>query len=87
MFRVTCEDEHFAHAFVDAQMIEFLVATQGEFEFETRGRWILIAGKQQPPRGFPALIGLHDALRATVPDLVWQTYPQGPRASLDGGFL
>ena len=87
MFRVTCEDERFAHTFIDAQMIELLVSTQGEFEIEVRGRWILIAGKQQPPRGFPGMINLHNALRSVIPPLVWQTYPQGPRASLDGGMV
>lgn len=87
MFRVTCEDERFAHTFIDAQMIELLVSTQGEFEIEVRGRWILIAGKQQPPRGFPGMINLHNALRSVIPPLVWQTYPQGPRISLDGGML
>ena len=87
MFRVTCEDERFAHTFIDAQMIELLVSTKGEFEVEVRGRWILIAGKQQPPRGFPGMINLHNALRSVIPPLVWQTYPQGPRASLDGGFV
>jgi predicted Rdx family selenoprotein len=87
MFRVTCEDERFAHTFIDAQMIQLLVSTKGEFEVEVRGRWILIAGKQQPPRGFPGMINLHNALRSVIPPLVWQTYPQGPRASLDGGFV
>jgi len=77
MFRVTCEDERFAHTFIDAQMIEFLVSTRGEFEVEVRGRWILIAGKQQPPRGFPGMINLHNALRSVIPPLVWQTYHRG----------
>lgn len=84
MFRVTSEDPNFAHTFIDAQMIDFLLTTKGEFQIAVRGRWILIAGKQLPPRGFPGLMNLHNALRAHIPPLVWDLYPQGPRASVDG---
>ena len=84
MFRVTCEDPQFARTFIDAQMIDFLLTTKGEFRIEVWGRWILVAGKQLPPRGFPGLMNLHNALRSKIPPLVWAVYPQGPRASVDG---
>ena len=87
MFRITCEDRQFAQTFIDAQMIDFLVTTKGEFQVETRGRWILVSTKPLPARGFPGLMHLSNALRAVIPPLVWDLYPQGPRASLDGGMM
>lgn len=84
MFRVTSEDPQFARTFIDAQMIDFLLTTNGEFQIEVKGRWILVAGQQLPPRGFPGLMNLHNALRSKIPPLVWDLYPQGPRASIDG---
>ena len=62
-------------------------ATKGEFQVETRGRWILLSSKPLPPRGFPGLMNLSNALRAVIPPLVWDVYPNGPRASLDGGIV
>lgn len=87
MFRITCDDQRFAQTFIDAQMIDFLVTTKGEFQVEVRGRWVLIATSQLPPRGFPGLMNLSNAMRAVIPPLVWDLYPQGPRASLDGGLV
>jgi len=87
MFRITCEDKHFAQTFIDAQMLDFLLTTKGEFHVEVRGRWVLIATGQLPPRGFPGLMNLSNAMRAVIPPLVWDLYPQGPRASLDGGMV
>lgn len=87
MFRITCEDRHFAQTFIDAQMIDFLLTTKGEFQVEVRGRWVLVSTGQLPPRGFPGLMNLSNALRAVIPPLVWELYPQGPRASLDGGMV
>jgi hypothetical protein len=87
MFRITCEDRQFAQTFIDAQMIDFLLTTKGEFQVEVRGRWILLSTGQLPPRGFPGLINLSNAMRAVIPPLVWDLYPHGPRASLDGGMV
>lgn len=87
MFRITCEDRRFAQTFIDAQMIDFLLQTKGEFQVEVRGRWVLISTGQLPPRGFPGIMNLSNAMRAVIPPLVWQLYPQGPRASLDGGMV
>lgn len=87
MFRITCEDRQFAQTFIDAQMIDLLLTTKGEFQVETRGRWILLSTKPLPARGFPGLMNLSNALRAVIPPLVWDLYPQGPRTSLDGGMV
>lgn len=86
-FRVTCEDERFAQTFIDAQMIEFLLSTEAEFQVEVRGRWVLVTAAPTAPRQFPGLMHLSNAFRATIPPLVWDLYPQGPRRSLDGGMV
>lgn len=86
-FRVTCEDVRFAQTFIDAQMIEFLLSTNAEFQVEVRGRWVLVTAAPTAPRQFPGLMNLSTAFRATIPPLVWDLYPQGPRISLDGGTV
>jgi hypothetical protein len=77
-FLVTCEDERFARMFLDPQVMELMLATQGELQFELRGRWVLVAGPQLPAKLCLSLVGLSTRLRQLVPDVVRQHHPDLP---------
>ncbi len=77
-FTVTSEDERFARTFLDAQVMELLLATEGEFQFEVKGRWILIAGPQLPAKLCLSLVGLSTRFRQLVPEVVRQFHPDLP---------
>ena len=82
MFRVTCEDRTFAQHFIDAQMIELLISTQGECAFEVRGRWVLLAAEQVPPELVPALLELSERFRATIPPLARDGFTRLPQTEV-----
>src|SRR4051812_8814044 len=42
LFAVHCPDRRFASALIDPQMLDFLLSTKGELNFELRGRWLLV---------------------------------------------
>jgi len=77
-FVVTCEDERFARMALDPQVMELMLATQGELQFELRGRWVLVAGPQLPAKLFLSLVGLSTRLRQLVPDVVREFHPDLP---------
>ena len=77
-FLVTCEDERFARMFLDPQMMELMLATEGEFQFEVRGRWMLVAGPQLPAKLCFSLVGLSTRFRHLVPDVVREFHPDLP---------
>ena len=84
LFRVTCDDRTFAQTFIDAQMIELLVSTQGQCAFEIRGQWVLLTTAQVEAKLVPGLIKLSERFRLTVPPLARETYTQLPQT---GAFL
>jgi hypothetical protein len=77
-FLVTSEDERFARMFLDPQMMELLLSTEGQFQFEVRGRWVLVAGSQLPAKLFLSLVGLSTRFRQLVPDVVREFHPDLP---------
>ncbi len=77
-FVVTCEDERFARMVLDPQVMELMLATQGELQFELRGRWVLVAGPQLPAKLFLSLVGLSTRLRQLIPEVVQQFHPDLP---------
>ncbi len=77
-FMVSSEDERFARMFLDPQMMELLLATEGEFQFEVKGRWVLIAGPQLPAKLCLSLVGLSTRFRQLVPDVVREFHPDLP---------
>ena len=66
-FMVTSEDERFARMFLDPQMMELLLSTDGQFQFEVRGRWVLVAAPQLPAELCLSLVGLSTPLPAADP--------------------
>jgi hypothetical protein len=77
-FMVTCEDERFAKMFIDPQMMELLLATEGEFQFEVRGGWMLVAGPLLPAKLCFSLVGLSTRFRQLVPPVIAEYHPDLP---------
>lgn len=77
-FMVTCEDERFARMFLDPQMMELLLSTDGRFQFEVRGGGILIAGPQLPAKLCFSLVGLAAHFREVIPPVVFEYHPDLP---------
>lgn len=75
LFVVRCEDRRFASALIDPRMIEFLLSTRGELDFEIRGRWLLVWTKRVPPALMPGLLRVCDDFKAHIPHVVWELYP------------
>lgn len=77
-FMVTSENERFARMFLDPQMMELLLATDGKFQFEVKGRWFLIAGPQLPAKLCLSLVNLSTRFRQLVPAVVREFHPDLP---------
>jgi Protein of unknown function (DUF3137) len=75
-FVVTSEDERFARLFVDPRMMELLLSTDGQFQFEVMGRWVLVAAPQLPAKLCLSLVNLSTAFRECIAPVVWEYYPQ-----------
>ena len=77
-FVVTAEDERFARIFLDPQMMELLLATDGQFQFEVLGKWVLVAAPQLPAKLALSLVGLSARFRELVPAVVREFHPDLP---------
>jgi hypothetical protein len=77
-FVVTSEDERFARMFLEPQVMELLLATDGQFQFEVRGRWVLVAAPQLPAKLALSLVGLATRFRELVPAVVREFHPDLP---------
>ncbi|MET1040918.1 MAG: DUF3137 domain-containing protein [Acidimicrobiales bacterium] len=77
-FMVTSEDERFARMFLDPQMMELLLSTDGQFQFEVRGRWVLVAAPQLPAELCLSLVGLSTHFRELIPPVVREFHPDLP---------
>jgi hypothetical protein len=74
-FAVRCLDRRFAMALIDPRMMEFLLTTEGRFDFEIKGRWLLLATGRLDPKFTPALMKVCDTLIEHIPTVVWDLYP------------
>jgi hypothetical protein len=74
-FTVRCEDRKFAVTLIDPQMMELLLSTRGEVEFELRGRWLLAWTSRIEPRLMPGLLRVAEQFVARIPKVVWDLYP------------
>jgi Protein of unknown function (DUF3137) len=82
-FVITCDDERFARAVLDARMMEFLHDVGRGSTIELRGRWLLLDPQRLlPPDECRLLPTFAVELRARVPEVVWSLYP-GPGADPD----
>jgi hypothetical protein len=78
-FEVRCADPAFANAFLDQRMIRFLMASDPMFTFETRGRWLLVYGRDLPRSETFAMLETLSGFRDHVPAVVANLY--GPSAT------
>jgi hypothetical protein len=74
-FNVKGEDRRFAHAFVDARMMAWLLTVPGEFSFEVCGRWLLCSSRRRAPFDLVPLLGTLRGFRERVPRVVFDLYP------------
>lgn len=75
-FVVNSEDERFARLFVDPRMMELLLSTDGQLQFEVRGRWVLVAAPRLPAKLCLSLVNLSTSFRERIAPVVWEYYPQ-----------
>jgi hypothetical protein len=75
LFSVRCRDRRFASALVDAQLLEFLLTTKGELNFELKGRWLLVWTAPVRPRLMPGLLRVAEEFVERIPKVVWELYP------------
>ncbi len=82
-FALRSPDRRFAITLCDAQMIEFLLGTQGRFSFAIKGRWLLLASDPVEPSLVPALMKMADTFVARIPRVVYELWPS-PFRDADG---
>jgi hypothetical protein len=75
LFAVHCHDRRFASALLDAQMLDFLLTTKGELNFELKGRWLLVWTEPLNPKLMPGLLGVAEKFVGHIPPVVWSLYP------------
>jgi hypothetical protein len=73
-FNVKCKDRKFANDLVDQRMMRWLLGTDGSFEFEASGRWLLVYSKRRRPTELVPLIGTLRQFRDQVPRVVYDLY-------------
>ncbi|HYJ61919.1 MAG TPA: hypothetical protein VE032_10695 [Actinomycetota bacterium] len=75
-FQVRCDDPPFAHAFIDARMIAWMLA-QGEGQvYEILGDKLLLVRRTIEPEALGDLLGSVRSFAATVPRVVFSLYPR-----------
>jgi hypothetical protein len=75
-FNVKSNDPRFATAFVDARMIEWLLAHGRGCAFEVAGDRILVAHRRMDVEAIPTLLGTVAAFVAQIPRVVASLYPK-----------
>jgi hypothetical protein len=75
LFAVRCADRRFASALVDPQMLDFLLSTRGELNFQLKGRWLLVWTDPIKAALMPGLLGFAEQFVARIPPVVWELYP------------
>jgi hypothetical protein len=75
LFAVHCRDRRFASALLDAQMLDFLLTTKGELNFELKGRWLLVWTDPVNPKLMPGLLAIAEQFVSHIAPVVWELYP------------
>jgi hypothetical protein len=75
LFAVYCRDRRFATALLDAGMLEVLLSTRGELNFEIKGRWLLVWTNPVGAPLVPGLLRVTERIVAAIPPVVWELYP------------
>jgi hypothetical protein len=76
-FNVKAQDGHFATAFCDARMMEWLLRHGDGYAFEVVGDRLLCWCRRVNPAGIVHLLGTAKAFREQIPDVVRSLYPNG----------
>jgi len=74
-FRVKCNDQKFAFALFDGQMMQWLLDADTFETVEVVGPWVLLARKRLEPSQWLELGAWLDQFHAHVPPVVYTTYP------------
>ena len=74
-FRVNCENQKFAFSLLDAQMMEWMLATDSFDRVEIVGPWVLIARRQLDPALWLSLGNWLDAFHTRIPPIVYTAFP------------
>jgi uncharacterized protein YjhX (UPF0386 family) len=70
IYDVYCLDRTFAHAFVDARMMEALMKDPGAFAAQVGGPWLMVYATQQDLASRGAMLDALARVADAVPDLV-----------------
>lgn len=76
-FDVRGGDERFAHALVDARMMDWLLRHGNGYAFEVVGNRLLCWIRRVSPASFVHLLGTTKGFRDQIPDVVRSLYPSG----------
>jgi hypothetical protein len=74
-FSVHSNDRRFATAFVDPQMMTYLLSTEVVDPIEVGTGWLLRTFKAIDPEDADELIDVCEGIRAHIPSVVWELYP------------
>jgi hypothetical protein len=74
-FRVKCNEQKFAFALFDGQMMQWLLEADTFASVEVVGPWVLLSDKQLDPAKWLGLGAWLDQFHARVPPVVYTTYP------------
>jgi len=74
-FRVKCNEQKFAFALFDGQMMQWLLEADTFQSFEVVGPWVLLADSRLEPARWLDLGSWLDQFQARVPPVVYTTYP------------
>jgi hypothetical protein len=79
-FYVKSPDAKFANDFVDARMMDWLMAHAAGFSFEVDGDELLCSCKRIEPTAIVPLLGTANAFREQIPRVVYSLYPRAGHA-------
>jgi hypothetical protein len=80
-FYVKSPDAKFANDFVDARMMDWLMAHAAGFSFEVDGDELLCSCRRIEPTAIVPLLGTANAFREQIPRVVYSLYPRARRAT------
>jgi hypothetical protein len=75
-FQVRCGDRSFATAFVDARMMDWMLAHAGQQGYEILGDKLMVVRRTIDPSHLPELLDAVCGFAATVPRVVFSLYPR-----------
>ena len=75
-FLVQCEDQKFAFALLDGEMMQWLLAADGFQRVEIVGPWILLVRQRLAPASWLDLGTWLDAFHAHIPPIVYSSFPR-----------